>query len=158
LPFRLKVGDKTELDGSTVIRTSYKVHGYLHVDGEFLVVDLGGAIHVQTIGSFGVRDEKEKLPDRPLMIPARDLYRVELTGGWFRPRLTVQARRAGALAEIPSEVFGVVNFWYERSERFTAIAVANELAAAIESAAAPTEGLPGQEMENTPPGGSGSIG
>jgi len=162
LPFRFKIRKTTEIDGSNVTSTSFRVHGYLQVDGDQLIVEWGGTAHVQHVGATGVRDETEALPDERLAIPVADLYRAELTGGWFRPRLTVQARRVGALASLPSEHFGVADFWYDRSERFTAIAVAQALTEAIEHAASTL--LDGERdfseggAPRPPPGGTASAG
>lgn len=131
LPFRLKVPKRDTIDGAGVTSTVLQVHGYLHVDGDRLVVQWGGTAKVTEVGAAGVRNEAEPLPNELLEVPVADLHRAELMGGWFRPRLTVQARTVGILATVPTEEFGVVNFWYERSERFTAIAVAQELTDAI---------------------------
>jgi hypothetical protein len=134
LPFRLKVPKKDVIEGATVTSTVPRIHGYLHVDGDLLVVEWGGTVQVTEVGGTGVRIENEPLPDERLEVPIADLHRAELQGGWFQPRLAVQARTVGALAPVPIEEFGVVNFWYERSERFTAIAVAQELSDAIAAA------------------------
>jgi hypothetical protein len=134
LPFRLKVAGKDEVHGLDVTSTSFRIHGYLQVDGDVLVIEWGGTAHVQEVGAMNVRDETEPLPDERLEVPIADLRRAELTGGWLRPRLRVQARRVGALSPVPAEQFGTVEFWYDRSERFTAIEVARALAAAIEAA------------------------
>jgi hypothetical protein len=160
LPFRFKARKTTEIDGSNVTTTSFRVHGYLEVDGDRLIVEWGGTAQVRHVGATGIRDETKALPDERLAIPVADLYRAELTGGWFRPRLTVQARRVGALASIPSERFGVADFWYDRSERFTAIAVAQALTEAIEHAASTL--LDGESHfseggASTPPDGTASA-
>jgi hypothetical protein len=137
LPFRLKLAktDEVQIEGHDVTTRSYRIHGYLHVEGDTLVIEWGGTVRVNEVGATRIRDETERLPDQRLEIPVADLYRAELTGGWFRPRLTVQARRVGALSPVPNERFGVVDFWYDRAERFTAIDVARALNEAIEAAA-----------------------
>lgn len=137
LPFRLKVPGRDEIDGMDVVSQSFRIHGYLEMAGDVLVIEWGGTTHVQEVGMKGVRDETEPLAAQRLEVPAADLLRAELTGGWLRPRLRVQARRIGALAPVPSEKRGTVEFWYDRSERFVAIEVARELADAIAAAAAP---------------------
>jgi hypothetical protein len=162
LPFRFKVPKTTEVDGSNVTGTSFRVHGYLGVDGDRLIVEWGGTVQVRRVGAMGVRDETQSLADERLAIPIADVYRAELAGGWLRPRLTVQARRVGALASLPSEHFGVVDFWYDRSERFTAIAVLQALTEAIEHAASTL--LDGESdfseggVARTPPDGTESAG
>lgn len=136
LPFRLKVPGKDEIDGLGVTSMSFRVHGYLHLDGDLLVVEWGGTAHVQEVGT-AIRDETEALPDERLEVDVADLLRAELIGGWFRPRLRVQARRIGALASVPTEQLGRVDFWYDRAERFTAIEVARALGEAIAAAESP---------------------
>jgi len=131
LPFRLKVPKEDIIEGGRVTSTTFRSHGYLQVDGDLLIVEWGGTAHVMDVGAAGVRNEAEPLPNERIEVDAADLHRAELLGGWFRPRLTVQARAVGVLSPVPTEEFGVVNFWYERSERFTAIAVAQELNEAI---------------------------
>jgi len=137
LPFRLKVPGKDEIDGVGVTSMSFRVHGYLHLDQEMLVVEWGGTAHVQEVGALKIRDETEALPEERLAIHVADLLRAELVGGWFRPRLRIQARRIGALGSVPSERFGTVDFWYDRAERFTAIELASALGEAIADAEAP---------------------
>ena len=134
LPFRLKAPKQDVIEGARVMSTTFRLHGYLHVEDDLLVVEWGGTALVTDVGGAGVRIEKEALPDERLEVPVAALRRAELLGGWFRPRLTVQARTVGALAGVPTEEFGVVHFWYDRSERFTAIAVAQELDDAIAAA------------------------
>jgi hypothetical protein len=132
LPYRLKVSGRDEFEGLGVTSTSYRVHGFLRVDGRGLVVEWGGTAHVQEIG-MSLREETEQLPTERIEVPFSDLFRAELTGGWFRPRLRVQARTVGALSRVPSEKFGAVEFWYDRSERFAAIEVFQALRAGIEA-------------------------
>lgn len=143
LPFRLKVPKQDVIDGGRVTSTTFRSHGFLHVDGDVLIVEWGGRAQVMDVSvtagappepAVRIRNEIESLPSERLEVPVSDLYRAELVGGWFRPRLQVQARTVGALAAVPTEEFGVVSFWYDRSERFTAIAVAQELSEAIAAA------------------------
>jgi hypothetical protein len=133
LPFRLKIPKEDQIKGMDVTSKTFRVHGFLEVHEDLLIIEWGGTVNVQEVGMMGVRAEAQTLHER-LEVPVADLYRAELTGGWFRPRLTVQARTVGALAPVPTEEFGVVNFWYDRSERFTAVAVAAELGEAIAAA------------------------
>ena len=148
LPFRLRMPGRRDevsgldLTGSSfkVTSTSFEVHGYLHVDGDVLVVEWGGTIQVQEVGAMSVRDETQPLPNERIEVPVADLYRAELVGGWFRPRLRVQARAVGVLSSVPTEKRGMVEFWYDRSERFTAIEVARALTEAIAAAEEETVG------------------
>lgn len=160
LPFRLKVAGKDEFDGLNAVSTSFKVHGFMSLDGDALTIEWGGTAQVQSMGVTSMSDDTEALPIEQLVVPVQDLHRAELTGGWFRPRLTLQGRTLFALAGIPSEDAGVVNFWYDRSERFTAIAMVNALTAAMEHARTwEVEGGPGEleESIDTPPGGGDAV-
>jgi hypothetical protein len=133
LPFRLKVAGKDEIDGMSITSMAFRVHGFLQVDGDHLVIEWGGTVTVEEVG-MSIRDDTERLPDERLEVPVTDIRRAELAGGWFRPHLRVQARRVGALARVPGEKDGVASFWYDRAERFTAIELARELNDAISAA------------------------
>ncbi len=132
LPFRLKVPGKDEFEGINVVSTTFRVHGFLRFDGYMLSVEWGGEIAIQEVGTK-ISDETEPLQDERIDLPITDIHRASLAGGWFRPRLELQARRLGALSYIPTEKLGVVKFWYDRSERFNAIAMAQALEEAITS-------------------------
>lgn len=131
LPFKLKLPGKDVLDGLGYTNRSFRVHGYLHLDGDVLVIEWGGTVRVQEFGAVSMRDETESLPNERLEVPVAELLRVELVGGWFRPRLRVQARTIGTLSSVPTEQGGLVEFEYERSERFTAIEFVAALGEAI---------------------------
>lgn len=133
LPFRLKVPGKDEFEGVSAVSTTFRVHGFLRFDGYMLSVEWGGEIAIEEVGITKISDTTEPLQDERIDLPIADIHRASLTGGWFRPRLELQARRLGALSYIPSEKLGVVKFWYDRSERFAAIEMVNALNDAIAS-------------------------
>jgi hypothetical protein len=155
LPFRLKVPGKDEFRGLRAVSISYRFHGVMRLEGALLVIEWQGAAQVQDVGALSVRDDRLDLPDERLTIPVSHLYRVTLAGGWWRPRLTLQAKSLRALAMVPSEDHGTVHFWYARRDRAAAIEMEAALNAAI--AAAPAIAPPGVpdtgETVSTPPGG-----
>jgi hypothetical protein len=130
LPFKLKVPGSDEFKSFAAVSTSYRFHGFLRLDHESLTIEWGGVAQRQEVG-IDVRDEKIALPDEQLVVPLSALYRARLAGGWWRPRLEVQARQVNALAFVPSEDHGTVAFWYARSDGRLAHAFATELSHAI---------------------------
>jgi hypothetical protein len=88
---------------------------------------------------LSVQDGRELLPDERVTVPVGDLYQAILAGGWWRPRLTLQAREPGALADVPSEEFGRVRFWYARRDRSAALSMAAAINEAIRAESAVDE-------------------
>jgi hypothetical protein len=131
LPFRLRVPGKDEFHGLRAVSISYRFNGVMRLEGALLVIEWQGAAQVQDVGALSVRDDRLALPDERLTVPASDLYRATLAGGWWRPRLTLQAKAQRALAIVPSEDHGTVHFWYARRDRAPAIAMEAALSAAI---------------------------
>lgn len=154
LPFRLKVPGKDEITGLHAVSTSYSFHGLLRLEGLALSIEWGGVAQVQDVGALSIRDDKLALPDERLTVPVSHLYPARLVGGWWRPRLVLRSKVYGALAIVPSEELGSVQFWYARGDRAAAIAMAAGLSAAIAAAppaeiAQPDSG----EVVSTPPKG-----
>lgn len=130
LPFRLKLPGTEEFSGLRAVSTSFRVHGLLSLEGNALTIQWGGAVQVQDVGLTSIKDEREVLPDEQVTIPVGLLYRATLAG-WWRPRLTLQVRKLGALAVVPSEEYDAVRFWYARSDRAAALAMAAAINDAI---------------------------
>lgn len=147
LPFKLKVGGKDEFRGLNAVSISYRFHGLLRLEAEMLEIQWGGVGQVQEVAPLSIRDNQLALPDERLNLPVGELFRASLVGGWWRPRLILQARQLGTLAIVPSEAFGRVQFWYARADR----AMAREMLAALlrAMAAAP---LPGSSQPRLPEG------
>lgn len=131
LPFKLKVTGSDEFKDFVAISTSYRFQGLLTLENEELRIQWAGTAHVQEVETIDVRDEKIPLPDEELILPVRELYRAKLAGGWWRPRVMIQARTINALQMVPSEDHGVVNFWYARADGRAALEVVNRITAAI---------------------------
>ena len=131
LPFRLKVPGKDEFRGLHAVSTSFRFHGVLRLEGFVLTIEWGGIAQVQDVGALSIRDDRLALPNERITVPVNSLYPATLVGGWWRPRLTLQAKVLGALAIVPSEELNAVQFWYARSDRAAAIAMAAALSTAI---------------------------
>ena len=150
LSFRLKLRGTDRFDGLQAESTSFRVHGLLRLEGDALVIQWGGTVQIQDFGLFTFRDEQEVLSDESVVVPVRDLYRALAVGGWWRPRLMIQAKELGALAAVPGEEHGTVQFWCARRDRPIATSMAAAINAAI--AAAPLRRLGGDvsSEEDTP--------
>lgn len=158
LPFRLKVPGRDEVKGLRAISTSYRFQGLLRLSEELLHIEWRGTAQVQDVGALGVRDDQLALPDEQLTVPVASLYRARVAGGWWRPRLELQARHLTLLSIVPSEEFGTVRFWYDRADRALAQTMARQLSEAIATALLRgPESLPqihpGEDPVPTPPGG-----
>ena len=134
LPFRLKLSGKDEFRGLHAISTSFRFQGFLRLEGHVLTIEWGGVAQVQNVGALSIRDDRLALPDECITVPVSHLYRATLAGGWWRPRLALQASELGALAVVPSEEHGTVQFWYARGDRTVALAMAAALSDAIATA------------------------
>ena len=129
LPFRLKVPGKDEFRDFNAVSTSFTFHGVLQLEEGGLAIGWRGTAQVQEVGSLHLRDESLVLPDEEIVVPLQDIFRASLVGGWWRPRLRLEAARLGALAMVPSEERGVVDFWYQRRDREAAAALVAALGA-----------------------------
>lgn len=136
LPFRLKVSGTDEVQGVRAISTSFRFGGWLRLEGDSLRIEWSGYARIQDVGAAGIRDEQLPLPAETLVVPLARLRRVEVLGGWWRPRLALSARDARALALVPSEEHGTVHCWYARGDRSLAVALAADLSRGIAAAAA----------------------
>jgi hypothetical protein len=134
LPFRLKVPGKDEFRGLRAVSTSFRFHGALRLEHFVLTIEWGGVAQVQDVGALSIRDDRLALPDERIAVPVGHLYPPKLIGGWWRPRLALQAKALGALIIVPSEELGTVQFWYTRSDRAAAVTMAAALSTAIAAA------------------------
>lgn len=161
LPFRLKVSGTDEFRGLRAVSTSFSFHGFLRLERYLLTIEWAGVARVQDVGALSIRDDRLPLPDESITLPVSQLYSAKLIGGWLRPRLAIRARRVGALAAVPSEDQGIVQFWLTRSERAAGKEMATAISLAIASAPAavdPPSFFPSpDEAATTPPGGLPNI-
>lgn len=160
LAFRLKVPGKDEFRGLHAVSTSFRFRGFLRLEGHILTIEWGGVAQVQDVGALTIRDDHLPLPDERVSVPVSELYRATLAGGWWRPRLTLQAKGLGVLALVPSEEHGLVQFWYARADRIFARDLAAALGNAIHTASlpgiVPPAGSVIHESSSTPPSGLSS--
>jgi hypothetical protein len=163
LRFRLKVPGFDQVRDFTAISQSYKFQGQLQVSAGGVLIEWGGTASVEQAGMLDVRDDKIKLPDEALEVPFHELHRAQLLGGWWRPRLELQARALAALSIVPSSEAGLVQFWYRRRDRQVATRVCNQISAGIAAAALggsssyPELEPSAEEAVTTPPEGSSSA-
>jgi hypothetical protein len=96
-----------------------------------MTIEWAGVAQVQDVGGLTIRDDRLALPDERITIPVSHLHRATLVGGWWRPRLSLQAKVLGALSLVPSEEHGTVQLWYARADRAAALAMTAALSTAI---------------------------
>jgi hypothetical protein len=131
LGFTLKVPGSDEFRDFQAVSTSFRCDGRLTLEGELLTIEWGGEARVQEVGLLSLADDRVAMPDEWISIPASELDRATLEGGWWRPRLTLLERRRGALAAVPSASLGEVRCWIARRDRDRARAMAAALTDAI---------------------------
>jgi hypothetical protein len=131
LPFKLKVPGKDQFTGLSAVSTSFRFQGLLRLEGNELTIEWSGEALVQEVGAHTVRDDRLPLPTEQILVPVSQLYGARLEGGWWRPRLRLQARQLAVLSVVPSEEHGAVEFWYARADRDAAVALASALTAGI---------------------------
>ncbi len=134
LPFRLKVPGVDEFRDFKAVSMSYKFRGQLHLLEQGVRIEWGGTATVEEVSTIDVRDDKVHLPDEALEVPFSSLYRAQVLGGWWRPRLELQARELAALAIVPSSEAGLVRFWIGRGDRGLAQRLAEAINAGANSA------------------------
>jgi hypothetical protein len=127
LPFRLKVPGVDEFRDFKVISMSYKFRGQLQLLEQGVRIEWGGTATVEEVDTIDVRDDKISLPDESLDVPFTSLYRAQVLGGWWRPRLELQARQLAALSIVPSSEAGLVRFWIRRGDRELAQRLADKV-------------------------------
>ncbi len=133
LAFTLKVPGTDEFEGLSAVSVSYRISGLLELRPEVLVIQWSGEVLVEEVG-LAIREDREVLPAETIHVPLTELYRASLDGGWFRPRLTLEARDLRAFDGIPSGAHGKLPCRYARKDRFEAIAMAAAINSAITAA------------------------
>jgi hypothetical protein len=134
LAFLLKVPGSDEFRDFKAVSTSFRCEGLLTLEGDLLTIEWGGEARVQDVGLLSIEDERIRMPDEWLTVPVGELDRATLEGGWWRPRITLQERRRGALAGVPSESLGMLQCWIARRDRAQARAMVAALNDAIAAA------------------------
>jgi len=124
LPFRLKVPARDNLAGASVISwTSFTFHGRLGFDGAELQVEWNGTAATDAVEGASVRSDVMALPAESVAVPLTRLRSARLVGGWWRPRVEITGNDLTALAAIPGEQAGEVQFWITRRDRKLAAAL-----------------------------------
>ena len=141
LGFALKVAGSDEIRDFKAVSTSFRCEGLLTLESDLLTIEWGGEARVQDVGLLSIEDERIGMPDEWVTVPVGHLARASLAGGWWRPRLMLEEREAGALSLVPSQAHGVVRFWYARRDRAVARTMVEALRRII-AAESPTSGRP----------------
>ena len=131
LPIRLKVPGKDEVLFTEVSTTSFRFHGFLHVEDQGLRLEWQGSAKVEEVGLGGVSEREVPLPAEEITVPYEDLRAVRLggIGPWSYVEL-VEAR-LGVLKVIPSADNGRVRCWVTMRDRALARALVADVAAAV---------------------------
>ena len=138
LPFKLKVPGTDAVEDFQAVSVSARYTGTLRLEGDTLTISWGGVATVQEVGALSIRDERHQLRDMWVAVPVDAITLATVTGGWWRPRLVLQARERETLVLVPSEAEGAVAFWVARDDR----GLAREMAAAINTGLATAGGAP----------------
>lgn len=131
LPFRLKVPGEDTFEGVNVISRSFKFHGMLRFDGEILRLEWAGSASVDEVSALDVSSRTLSLPSEQMELSAAYLRRAEFRGGWWRPRLELEAWEVDLLRIVPGEAGGVVRLWLARGDRELGRAAARAITTAL---------------------------
>ena len=131
LPFRLKVPGEDIFEGTDIISRSFKFHGMLRFDGEILRLEWAGSASVDEVSTLDVNSRTLSLPSEQMELSVAYLRRAEFRGGWWRPRLELEAWEVDLLRIVPGEAGGLVRLWLARGDREQGRAAAEALTAAL---------------------------
>lgn len=132
LPFRLPVPGRDTFDADGIGSVSYRMEGFLHLDGGNLTFEWTGTKQTQLVDFTRITDRVDPLPVEWLDVPAGWITEARLAGGWWAPRLRLRANRLDAFDDIPSARPGAVTLRIRRRDR----ALARQTVAAIDLARA----------------------
>ncbi len=136
LPFRLPAPGLDDVSGTAVVSVTVKVEGLAHWTGEVLVLEWAETHHVDEVSLQKVRSDVVVHPSLTVDVPPAVLASVEVTGGWWRPRLELRGRYLDLFVNIPGSRPGRLPLRIARRDRDLARQLAAELNHAIERAAA----------------------
>lgn len=132
LPFRLSVPGSDTIDLDEIESVSYRVEGLLHFIGSTLTFEWAGARTRELVSLGQVKEENETIPRAMREVPVSWIAEVRVTGGWWRPRIHLRARRLDAFDGIPSAKPGAITLRINRRDR----ELAREIASGLEMARA----------------------
>jgi hypothetical protein len=99
----------------------------LHFDGHSLTIEWAGTASIDEVRGLEVHSQTVPLPPQVLSIPLLRLRTARLAGSWWRPRLELTGNDLDALALVPGEAGGRVQFWIARRDRSRAASVIDAL-------------------------------
>ena len=127
LPFRLKLRGEDTINTEGVRSVSYRVAGLLHLSDVVLALEWRATRHTEEVSYAGIKDEVDESPVGSIEVPRDAVARARVSGGWWRPRLQVWARRFDAFDGVPGARLGMVTLRIRRMDRDHAKAIARAL-------------------------------
>ncbi len=131
LPIRLKVPGKDEVFFTEVSTTSFRFHGFLHVEDEGLRLEWQGLAKVEEVGITGVTEREVPLPAEEVTIPYGELRTVRFGGIGPWSYVELVEGRLGVLKVVPGEENGRVRCWVKMADRAQARSVAEAVGPAL---------------------------
>jgi hypothetical protein len=132
-PFSLRLPKEERVHGPRhVSSTRHHIRGFARLEGAGLVLEWSGTIERSVVQWAEVWTERVPVPVSRATIPVRQVRRIELRGGWWRPRIDLRTSDLGSLASVPGAAPDHVSLWLARRDRRAAA----ELVAATEAAIA----------------------
>lgn len=147
LPFRLPAPGLDDVSGLAVVSVTVRVEGLAHWTGEVLVLEWAETHHVDEVSFQKVRSDVVVQPSLTVDVPPAVLAGVEVTGGWWRPRLELRGRYLDLFVHIPGSRPGRLPLRIARRDRALARQLAAELNQAIERAAPLPSDSPAAALE-----------
>jgi len=130
LPFRIGVSGEDAIDFKGIRSVSYRVEGLLHLVNDTLEFEWAATETTERVGFTGIHTGVDSSPIGRLEVPAGWIAEARLRWGWWRLRLSFQARRLDAFEGMPGAKAAVLTLKIHRRFRKQAAA----LVAAIEQA------------------------
>lgn len=130
LPFTLKVAGHDAIDGFDIVSVSVKVDGIAYWADGMLTLEWAETQHVDEVSLSAVKSDVRSQPPLAIDIPIEVLTRARLLGGWWRPRIELEARYIETFANIPGAKPGRLALFIKRRDRSLAADIIAELEAA----------------------------
>lgn len=127
VPIWITKSETPEMTGVGTVTEEERAEGLLRLEPRSLVLDVELSATTTKVSGVGTKTETDELGGREIEIPFDDLVSATLRGGWWRPRIRLQASRLSALADLPGASKGVVEARVARRSRSDARALLTEL-------------------------------
>ena len=129
LPFSIRLPNDDHFGLTGTESTKFRIDGLLHITEPSLFVEWAETRTIERFSLGRVGTDIEELPVEMLEIPLDWISALRLIGGWWAPRIQLQARRLDAFESIPGGHPGSVTLWIKRRDRD----LAREIGAAFEA-------------------------